>query len=122
MNSFKLNMEKARFNKRRESSGVLMYKAFKLVKTGIQFHDRWGYEQCVAGSGPSNPILSSAEFARVLGFPASASQQPRSRISRSDNGSSASRSNPIHHRVDVVRHLSNVVDWLTSLCFGLEAE
>ena len=23
---------------------------------------------------------------------------------------------------DVVRHLSNVVDWLTSLCFGLEAE
>lgn len=29
---------------------------------------------------------------------------------------------PVHHRIDVVRDLANVVDRLPSLCFGLEAE
>ena len=119
-----LNMEQPRLDERREFRGLFMHEALKGIEACIDLVRRRRHEQGVAGARAADPVLRSAECAGGFGATAAALQQPGMHTA-DETKRQRQRLDPfqaMHHRIDVVRDLADVIDGPAGPRFGLEAQ
>ena len=124
MDRLELDMEQPGLDESRQLRGVLVQEALELSEAAVEFGDRRRNEQGVAGPGAADPVLRAPEFAGALGPATTALEQPGVHLAdepeRERQGLEPLQA--MHHGVNVVRDLADVVDRLAGLGLGLEAQ
>jgi len=124
MNCLELDVEEACLDQCWQAGLALVHEAFESIQAAIEFRNRRWHKQRVAWVRAADPILRTAEFAGTLGDAPAALQQAFVHLSDETERQRQffQPFEPVHHGVDVVRDLSDIIDGLAGLRLGFEAK